>query len=311
MDKERIMKACPGCGKPSDRWHPTCLRKLFGVPQVPDISGIYGSNIAELALESAGRLSISGVQTKLSVRVEKGRVVPTVKNGTHILKPSVPQWPEMPQNENLIMCLAAVAGIEIPPHGVLTNKAEEKFYIVKRFDRSGQATRIHVEDFCQAGDIPRDMKYRRSAEFCGKLINRIASFPRVEVQKFFRLILFNFLVGNGDAHLKNYSFIYSKQRTALSPAYDLVASSLLIPTETQSAIPINGKDNRLRLKDFKTLGENMKIPSDIVLKSVQHLLKSVPDLMGLIEIAEFSSNMKSALAELIDKRSSTLGGGGA
>ncbi len=278
---------------------------------VPDISSIYESNIAELALECAGRVSISGVQAKLSVRVEKGRVVPAVKNGTHILKPPVPQWPEMPQNENLIMSLAAVAGIDIPPHGVLTNKAGEKFYIVKRFDRRGQATRIHVEDFCQAGDIPRDMKYRRSAEFCGKLINRIASFPRIEVQKFFRLILFNFLVGNGDAHLKNYSFIYSKQRTALSPAYDLVASSLLIPAETQSAIPINGRDNRLRLKDFKVLGENMKIPSDIVLKSVQHLLKSVPDLMGLIEIAEFSSDMKSALAELIDTRASTLGGGGA
>ncbi len=305
------MKACPGCGKPSDRWHPTCLRKLFGVPRVPDISGIYGSNLAELAQGSAGRLSIPGVQTKLSVRVEKGRVVPAAVNGTHILKPPVPQWPEMPQNENLIMSLAAVAGIEIPPHGVLTNKAEEKFYIVKRFDRRGQATRIHVEDFCQAGDVPRDMKYRRSAEFCGKLINRIASFPRIEVQKFFRLILFNFLVGNGDAHLKNYSFIYSRQRTALSPAYDLVASSLLVPTETQSAIPINGRDNRLRLKDFKALGGNMKIPSEIVFKSVQHLLKSVPDLMGLIEIAEFSSDMKSALAELVDTRASTLAGGGA
>ena len=303
------MKACPGCGKSSDRWHPTCLRKLFGVPEIPYILNIFGGNFAELALGSAGKLSISGVQPKLSVRVEGGKVLPADRKGTHIIKPAVPQRPEMPQNENLIMSLAAAAGIEVPPHGTLKNEIGETFYIVKRFDRRGSSTRIHVEDFCQAGDIPGGMKYRISAEFCGKLINRITSFPRIEVQKFFKLILFNFLVGNGDAHLKNYSFVHSKQRIALSPAYDLVASCLLIPTETQSAIPINGRDNKLRLKDFKALGENMKIPSELVSKSVHHLLNTIPDLIGLIEIAEFSSDMKRALAELIDTRASTLGGG--
>jgi serine/threonine-protein kinase HipA len=303
------MRACPGCGKPSDRWHPTCLRKLFGVPEIPDISDIYENNIAELAFESAGRLSIPGVQSKLSVRVEGGTVVPAVKNGTHILKPPVSQWREMPQNENLIMSLAGAAGIEVPPHGLLTNDRGEKFYIVKRFDRKGNGNRIHVEDFCQAGGVPRDMKYRKSAEFCGKLIARVTAFPGIEVQKFFKLVLFNFVSGNGDAHLKNYSFIYHSQRTALSPAYDLVSSSLLIPGETQSAIPINGKLTKFRLKDFKALGNNLKIPPKTVGKHIERLLRCIPEFEKMIETAEFSDEMKSGLTQLIEKRASTLRGG--
>ncbi|MCD6589372.1 MAG: HipA domain-containing protein [Candidatus Fermentibacteraceae bacterium] len=308
MDKERSMKACPGCGKPSPGWHPTCLRKLFGVPEIPDISGIFKNNVAELALESAGRLSISGAQPKLSVRVEGGSIVPAAKNGTHILKPPVPQWREMPQNENLIMSLAGAAGIEIPPHGLLTNGRGDTFYIVKRFDRAGSAHRVHVEDFCQAGGIPRDMKYRKSAEFCGKLIKTVTTFPKIEEQKFFKLVVFNFLAGNGDAHLKNYSFLYRRQRTVLAPAYDLVSSSLLIPGETQSAIPVNGKLTKLRLKDFKALGNNLKILPETVKKHISCLLKKLPEFKELIKAAEFSEEMKIALTQLIEERASTLGG---
>lgn len=301
------MKACPACGKPAENWHSTCLRKLFGVSELPVISCIGTSNMVELALESAGRLLISGVQAKLSVKVANGNVVPAVKNGTHILKPLVPQWREMPQNENLVMCLARVAGIEVPPHGILKNEENETFYIVKRFDRKKNGIRIHTEDFCQAGNVPRTMKYRKSAEFCGKLINRTATFPKIEIQKYFKIVLFNFLVGNGDAHLKNYSFIYHRNRTALAPAYDLVSSSILIPEETQSAIPVDGRDNGLRLKNFKALGDNMNILPETIQRNIQMLLAKIPVFFGMIEIADFSDEMKEALKKSIRGRASVLG----
>jgi len=303
------MTVCPGCGKPSDGWHAICLKKLFGRPELPDISSINDSSVVELALQTVGRLSISGVQAKLSVGLENSKIAPASKKQKYILKPSVPQWLDMPQNENLIMSLAGEAGINTPPHGLLKNSRNELFYIVKRFDRTGTGSRIHIEDFCQAGNVPRDMKYRKSAEFCGKLIKTITTFPKIEIQKFFRLILFNFLVGNGDAHLKNYSFMYLKNRTVLTPAYDLVSSSILIPGETASAITINGKDNKFRLKDFKALASNMKIPELQVNLFIKFLLNKLPSFFQMIEVAEVNAGMKDDLVSLIKQRANVLGGG--
>lgn len=303
------MTACPGCGKPFDGWHAICLKRLFGRPELPDISSINDSSMVELALQSVGRLSISGVQAKLSVGFESSKIVPSSKKQKYIVKAVVPQWQDMPQNENLIMSLAGEAGINTPPHGLLKNSRNESFYIVKRFDRTGTGSRIHIEDFCQAGNVPRDMKYRKSAEFCGKLVNKVTTFPKIEIQKFFRLILFNFLVGNGDAHLKNYSFMYLKNRTVLTPAYDLVSSSILIPGETASAITINGKDNKFRFKDFKALASNMKIPELQVNLFIKLLLDKLPSFFQMIEVAEFNAEMKDDLVNLIKQRAQVLSGG--
>ncbi len=307
MVEQIIMTACPGCGKPSHGWHAICLKRLFGRAELPDMSSIYNSDISELALQSVGHLSISGVQVKLAVGYEGNKIITHGGRGSrYILKPSVPQWQDMPQNENLIMSLARVAGIKIPPHGLLENSRNESFYIVKRFDRTRTGSRIHIEDFCQAGNVPREMKYRKSAEFCGKLIKTVTTFPKIEIQKFFRLILFNFLVGNGDAHLKNYSFMYLKNRTVLTPAYDLVSSSILIPGETASAITINGKDNKFRLKDFKALASNMKIPESQVNLFVKFLLDKLPSFFQMIEVAEFNAEMKENLVNLIKQRAQVL-----
>lgn len=303
------MTACPGCGKPSSSWHTSCLKRLFGSPKLPDFSVIYNNDMVELALKSVGNLSISGVQAKLSVRIKGGLVTPSVRNGTHIIKPCVSQWQDMPQNENLIMSLASVAGIETPPHGLLKNGKDKSFYIVKRFDRTSTGLRIHIEDFSQAGSIPREMKYKKSAEFCGRLIKRVTTFPKIETQKFFRLILFNFLVGNGDAHLKNYSFMYSKNRIVLTPAYDLISSSILIPCETASAITINGKDNKFRLKDFKAFAKNLELPESQLNHFRKNLLKKLPLFFQMIEVADFNRDLKKKLVDLIKKRAKVLNGG--
>ena len=300
------MNVCPGCGKRSDRWHSNCMRRLFGTTELPILGDMSTKRVTELAYQVAGKLSISGVQPKLSVRIKEGRLESVFTGGTHILKPPVPQWEEIPENENLCMCLAECAGLQIPPHGLLRDSAGIAVYLIRRFDRA-DGTRLHTEDFCQASGTPTDGKYRRSAEFCGKLIGGTVGFPDLEIRRFLERIMFNFLVGNGDAHLKNYSFIYGRRGNAsLSPCYDLVSSALVLPGEDQSAITINGKHNNLKGRDFEALAVNLGIPVRVFTRMTAHLLSRTEDMLEITENSELGSERRNGLAEIISERAAVL-----
>ncbi len=210
----------------------------------------------ELRREAAARsdkMSIQGVQPKLSARlnVKKQQFDLVDRDGHYILKPQIAEYQEVPENEDFTMRLAYMARIEVPLHGLLYGSDQELTYFIRRFDRDGRRSKIHVEDFAQLAELSRDTKYRSSMERVAGLIDKYCTFPAIEKLKLFRLTLFCFLVGNEDMHLKNFSIIYRDDVITLSPVYDLINTTIVLPhPEEELALPLNGKKNRLKQQDL-------------------------------------------------------------
>lgn len=259
MDKEKIMNCgiCSHEGGEEQGYHRKCLRSLFGKPALPEIK-LKLSDVPLEAQKMAGKMSISGVQPKLIMSIEKGRLVPVSSGGLFILKPQTEAFRSLPENENTCMNITQRLKIDVPPHGLFKLEDGTMAYIVRRFDRSSPNERKRCEDFSQILGIG---KYKGSVELVGRKLMEISEFPGIDAQLLFERVLLNFLVGNGDAHLKNYSVLEDDSgKLRLSPAYDIVCSKLVIPDEEDSALTINGKHNRISRGDFEKLAGYLKIP---------------------------------------------------
>ena len=201
--------------------------------------------------ESAGRISISGVQEKISVHMENGVLTPTVRDGRYILKP-VPRAlsetlelvEDVPANEHVTMQIASqVFGLNVAANGLVFFPSGEPAYIVRRFDHDIKG-KLSLEDFCQLAGRSRqahgeNYKYTGSYEELGRFLQQYCPAYRIEIEKLFAQILFNYICGNGDAHLKNFSLLESSFGDhLLSPCYDLLCTSLHLPNETRTALEL-------------------------------------------------------------------------
>lgn len=240
-------------------------RKVFGIDKEPFID-LTLAGVALKAQEMVGKMSISGVQPKLSVRLadkdNEPRLEVTGEGGQYILKPQVQAFANLPENEELCMTLAQDLGIDVPGHCLVHLKDKSLAYVVKRFDRQGRR-KIHQEDFAQI--LEKKDKYNGSVEEIGRKLKEASEVPGLDVQLFFERVVFNFLIGNGDAHMKNYSVIYNEEGLVrLAPAYDLVCSRIVIPEELeQSALTVNGKKSRIKRSDMDLLADYLGIPERI------------------------------------------------
>lgn len=295
---------CLSCEKKIEEadkfYHPLCLRKLFDSAVVPKINFAY-SDIPAEAQKLIGKMSISGVQPKLSVAIKKRVLEVAAAGGTHILKPTPEAFPFLSENENLCMNMAQDMGHEIPPHGLLKMKGGRLAYIVRRFDRSRESEKIHVEDFAQL--LEKTDKYDGSVEQIGKFLKWNSSVPFVDTQKLFARVLFCFLIGNGDAHLKNFAMIQTTSGYRLSPAYDMVSSRLVMPSEThEMAIAINGRKNRIDKRDFESLADYLEI-NDKQRHRIFESIRAMETRIGaLIGSSFLSQTMQKTLASLFKER---------
>ncbi|NCC52486.1 MAG: type II toxin-antitoxin system HipA family toxin [Spartobacteria bacterium] len=264
----------------------------------------------------APRMSIQGVQPKLSARLNTGTgcfvVVDT--GGRFIIKPQNPVYPELPENEALTMHMARVAGIEIPLHGLLNCADGSLSYFVRRFDREGRSRRLAVEDFAQLAGRNRETKYDYSVERAINLLD-YCTFPVVERARFFRRFLFNFLVGNEDMHLKNYSIITRNKRVELAPAYDYLSTVTTYRSMGQdvrkieeSALPLMGRKKGITKKILlKYLGgERLGLREQVVSNVLMALLNQRPHWLMLIEQSYLSDDAKRLYQELINERCGRL-----
>lgn len=208
------------------------------------------SDVISFRTEHIEHMSISGVQDKISLKLERGgKLRPTEKDGEYILKP-IPSTPlpafhdNVPANEHLTMQIASqLLGIIVPPNACVELSDGEPAYLVKRFDRRVDGTKIAQEDFCQLSgrspDSGRNYKYEGSYEEAGRLLKKYCPAYRTESEKLFRLICFNYIFSNGDAHLKNFSLQQTVQGDyLLSPAYDLLCTSMHLPNESRTALDL-------------------------------------------------------------------------
>ena len=300
------MNKCLCCLKTTadgSNYHKSCLKKLFG-SEKPPIIKFAGTDIVSEVSKNAGKMSISGVQIKASVKLNnKSNFIEIVQfGGTHILKPEPLEYPELPKNENLFMNIAEVLGMEVPPHGLFDMSDKKKCYIIKRFDRDSNGEKIHVEDMAQLLEMPPDSKYESSIEKAGKMIMKISKRPFLDLINFYERVIFCFLIGNGDMHLKNWSTISPEDgNIRLSPCYDLISSKLYLPHEDESALTINGKGNNLKLSDFKELANSLGIDGRAALNSLNKLGNKKEIILKMLD-DELNPERTGKLKEIIADR---------
>ncbi|MEN8154793.1 MAG: HipA domain-containing protein [Acidobacteriota bacterium] len=306
------MNRCPitynSCG--SNKYSHDGLKKLSrNLKELLDIPYSSEEQIRE-AVARASKMSIQGVQPKLSavLNVREKKFLIKDRNGKYILKPQNHLYPHIPENEDLTMKLAALSGIEVPLTGLVYSRDNSFTYFIKRFDRKGKR-KIHMEDFAQLSEKTRDTKYDSSMEKISLIIEKFATFPVLEKRKLFLLTIFNFLIGNEDMHLKNFSIIEETGNIKLSPAYDLINTTIVLNDPEEIALPIDGKKRKLNREIFieyygsKRLGLNNKT-IETVLNSI---IISYPKWIDLINISFLPDKLKKDYIRLVDTRMKRLG----
>ncbi|MBI5210961.1 MAG: HipA domain-containing protein [Elusimicrobia bacterium] len=283
------------------------MSRLFGRALLPTIP--FGrAEMPALVARDQGRMSISGVQMKLSARLDNGtgRLESVATGGTYILKPEPERYPLIPQNENLCMSMAEAVGLPVPPHGLLAMADKSLCYVVKRFDRAEDGTKIQQETVFQI--LGAAEKYAGSLESVGKAIRSHAANVGLDVIDFFERVLFCFLTGNGDMHLKNWALLYHGRDLALAPCYDLVCSRVYIANEEDSALALNGKKNKLARVDFEALAENLGIDPKAAANSFERLRLAQEKLREMAIGSELPFGLRRKLAGIIKARYKRLYG---
>jgi serine/threonine-protein kinase HipA len=255
----------------------------------------------------ATRMSVGGVQPKVSatLNVAAGQFDIVNTGGKYILKPQNPSYAHVPENEDVTMKLAALAGIDVPIHALVWTADNEFCYAIRRFDRIGRKAKLAVEDFGQLQERSRDTKYDSSIERVAETIEKYCTFPSVEKIKLFRRVLFSFLIGNEDMHLKNYSLISTAENLiTLSPAYDLLNSALYVGEAEESALPINGKKSNLKRTDLieYLARERLKLADAIIENVVGQLESALAKATALLERSFLPGAYKKQYVDLVARR---------
>ncbi len=309
------MNFCPITYQPcgSNKYSEEGLKLLsVNLKDLNDLPLTQEEQLKEAAIRAV-KMSIQGVQPKLSARFSPSQssFIIVDAGGNYILKPQNNYYPQLPENEDLTMKLAEKAGLEVPFHGMLYSKDGKLTYFIKRFDRYGRNRKYSLEDFAQLSGNSRDTKYDYSMEKLKDILLNYCTFPVVEFPKLFRLTLFNFLVGNEDRHLKNYSLITKDNKVELSPFYDLINTTITLPkVQEEIALPLMGKKKNLTGKiliDYYGK-ERLKINEKVVNQICEDIKRSFADWNNLISKSFLSDDMKEKYSDLIAKRFSILFG---
>ncbi|RVT71759.1 type II toxin-antitoxin system HipA family toxin [Flavobacterium sufflavum] len=265
---------------------------------------------AELRQEAANRakkLSIQGVQPKLSAAIsivdQEFKIVDQF--GTYIIKPQNDLFPELPENEDVTMRMAKVFGLEVPFHGMVYAKDGSLSYFIKRFDRYGKGNKLATEDFAQLTGNTRDTKYRFTMEKLIPVIDEFCSFPAIEKADFFKRILFCYVTGNEDMHLKNFSLITKNSKTTLTPVYDFLNSTIAIKNpEEEIALTLKGKKSNLKASDFIDYyaKDRLQLNEKIVEIILQEMWQAIPKWKELLEISFLSEDMKGKYLNLLETK---------
>ena len=286
-------------------FHAKCCKKIFGTTIPPTLS-LGTEDLKEMARRLIIRsVAVTGVQPKLSLDLEKidartSRLTVVGLWGSYILKPPTDHFESLPENEDLTMKLAALCGIKTAEHTLIRLQSGKLAYLTKRFDRQ-KDKKIHVEDLCQLTETLTEHKYRGSIEKVGKTVRTYATNKGLDALTLFELVVFCFITGNADMHLKNFSLIRSDDgEVALSPAYDLVSTKLAMPEDLEeSALTINGKKNRLKRADFDELATKLGIPVKSSERVYTKFVKKQTAMLELIGQSFLSNTMKEEYVALL------------
>ena len=312
---------CLCCGKELHKanevgWHKACIKRFFGTTKLPKIE--IDETTLKLLVEDTVKkgFTVPGVQKKLSLHLvsddNKPRLTLVNFPTGYILKPQVSEYEALPESEHLIMSMADMAGISTVPHALIRGD-DGIAYITKRVDRKlhdGRVEMLAMEDFCQLDLRLTEDKYRGSYERCTKIIKRYSSRVGIDMTEFFVRLVFCFVVGNSDMHLKNFSLVETAECTGeyvLSPAYDLLPVNANMPADKeQFALTMNGKKMNIHRRDFLKFADTCDISQAVAEKLIESIIKFTPQWIKLCDDSLLPSELKKRLKTIIYERTAVL-----
>ncbi|MEC4053872.1 HipA domain-containing protein [Myroides odoratimimus] len=307
------MNNCLFCYKPVETgdYHPTCSKKFFDTTKVPilELDKEKLDKLAQITVNE--RLALTGVQPKISssLNSENGSKRLTLVSlwGDYILKPQSPNFAFMLQVEDLTMHLAKLFKIETAQHALIRTSTGELAYITKRFDRV-KNKKIHVEDLCQLSELLTEQKYKSSYERVGKIIKRYATNSGLDTIKYFRLVLFSFITGNNDMHLKNFSLMHTDKGILFSPAYDLLNLNLVFPDDKEDlALTLSGRKKKIKQVNFDELAMSLGITAIVRNNIYKDFSKQANKVYDLIDRSFLTDEYKEEYKTIFTKKLKQIG----
>lgn len=312
------MSNCLFCYQPLGEnehdFHASCSKKIFG-QAIPPTLPYSEEDLEPLAKEVIqSHTAVTGVQAKLSLHItgnnKKGseqRFTLVGLWGGYILKPPTPSYPQLPEVEDLTMHLAEIAKIKTAPHSLIRLQSGSLAYITKRMDRTKKG-KLAMEDMCQLTERLTEDKYQGSYEQIGKTIQKYSATPGLDLVNFFELVLFSFLTGNADMHLKNFSLLDQPGLgMTLSPAYDLLNTTLVNPAdEEELALTLNGRKRKLKKLDFVTAMNTLKMEEKQQENIFHKMAKAMPQWLEIIDRSFMSIDFKEQYTTILTDRMNRL-----
>ncbi len=311
------MRKCLYCYKPLNDgeldYHKSCARKIFESTVVPALP-YTRNNIKELAREIVtASTTVTGVQAKLSLDIARtGKNEPqrfTIVGlwGRFILKPQTDRFANLPENEDLTMHLAEAAGIKTVPHSLIRFADGELCYITRRIDRTKKGDKIAMEDMCQLSERLTEDKYKGSYERIAKLIREYSSAPLLDIINFWEVVVFSWLTGNADMHLKNFSLFRPKGVYMLTPAYDLLTTAIVMPEDDDElALTLNGKKKNIKRDDFEKAMWDNGMDDKAITNLFNKFEKALPKWFSIIEESFLPTEQQTKYRKLIELMATRL-----
>ncbi|MBY0245302.1 MAG: HipA domain-containing protein [Sphingobacteriaceae bacterium] len=309
------MTKCLSCYKELEintvDYHQKCIEKFYGTKSAPEL--LYRLDEMEKLAKQTVELSITvpGVQPKLSLGWIKNNLKDKHKSrltimdaleGLYILKPQNSRFNQMPENEHLSMKLAELFKIDVVPTNMIRLASGELCYITKRIDRKKNNDKIHMIDFLQILEL--EDKYLGTMEKLGKTLGELSANTLMDKLRFFELALFNFIIGNNDMHLKNFSMWLSEMGWVLSPAYDLLNVKIILPKDIDdTALLLGGKRKNFDKGYFDRFGEVLKLTEKQINSVYKKIAPWLPKAILKIESSFLNDENKVQYKKLIQTRS--------
>ena len=288
-------------------FHKRCSKKFFGVPTAPELPYSLDELDTLAAQVIKSQTTLTGVQAKLSLHLDRheGSKRLTIVGlwGDFIFKPQTQTYKTLPENEDLTMHLAEIAKIKVVPHTLIRLQDGTLGYLTKRIDRTSEGGKIPMEDMCQLTERQTEYKYKSSYEQIAKVIAKHSYVPLLDLTDFYEQVFFNWLVGNNDMHLKNYSLYAPKGKWVLTPAYDLLNISMVNPKDTEElALTLNAKKKRIKKSDFVRAMETSGISPKVFDNILAKYRKLLPKFNEIIDLSFLAKEDKEIYRQSITSR---------
>ena len=288
-------------------FHKRCSKKFFGVPTAPELPYSLDELDTLAAQVIKSQTTLTGVQAKLSLHLDRheGSKRLTIVGlwGDFIFKPQTQSYKTLPENEDLTMHLAEIAKIKVVPHTLIRLQDGTLGYLTKRIDRTSEGGKIPMEDMCQLTERQTEYKYKSSYEQIAKVIAKHSYVPLLDLTDFYEQVFFNWLVGNNDMHLKNYSLYAPNGKWVLTPAYDLLNVSMVNPKDTEElALTLNAKKKRIKKSDFVRAMETSGISPKVFDNILAKYRKLLPKFNEIIDLSFLDKEDKEIYKQSITSR---------